>query len=316
MGSRPDQTVALDTVPLLRDIACYVVVARHMSFSGAAAELGMSQPAVSQTIARLERALDLRLFDRSSRRVQLTDAGKLLLPRAEELLERAQAFTAEATRLAIPDAKPIRLAYDPLTGTLAAQVAHRLARRTPPIDVQLRPTSWSSATAELERDAVAIMGTPFPPGYACAGRFHIPVTHLAVPVSDPLARAVKVQLGQLAGCTLLMPSSRPLGGFWAQLHSRLRTAGVTYREGDEHDDWTTALDLVAARRGVLPAPAPLAETIRRSDLVFVPFEAGLAMAYGIVWSAEYATAQTLALVQAIQSQLRLNGRPAAQPPAA
>ncbi|WP_117211383.1 LysR family transcriptional regulator [Allorhizocola rhizosphaerae] len=296
--------------PPLADIACYVLVAQRMSFSGAARELGMSQPAVSQTIARLERTLDLRLFDRSSRQVQLTEAGKLLLPHAEELLDRARAFTAEATRLALPTGGSIRLAYCPLTGTLAAQVAQRLGQRTPPIKVELRPTGWSSATAELARDAVAIMSAPFPPGLAYTGRFHIPITHLAVAMADPLAGAARVHLGQLARRTLLMPRSRPPGSVWAQLIARLRAEGIGFQDGDEHDNWTTALDLVAARRGVLPTPAPLAGTVRRPDLAFVPFDAGLTMTYGIVWSAEYATAQTLALVQAIQSHLRLTGRSA------
>jgi DNA-binding transcriptional LysR family regulator len=299
----------MDPGPSLRDIACYVMVAQRMSFSGAADRLGMSQSAVSQTIARLERTLDLRLFDRSSRFVQLTEAGKLLLPHAEELLERAQAFTAEATRLAVPSGESIRLAYCPLTGTLAAKIAQRLSRRTPPVHIELRPTSWSSATAELARDAVAIMSTPFPSGLASTGRFQIPVTHLAVPVSDPLAGATKVHLAQLDRRTLLLPHSRPPGSFWAQLISRLQAEHIVFHEGDGHDDWSTALDLVAARRGVLPAPALLVDMVRRPDVTFVPLEAGLTINYGIVWSAEHATAQTLALVQTIQTHLRLAARP-------
>ncbi len=294
----------METGPPLRDIACYVLVAQRMSFSKAATELGMSQSAVSQTIARLERTLDLRLFDRSSRFVQLTEAGKMLLPHAEELLDRAQSFTAEATRLAVETGDTIRLAYCPLTGTLAAQIAQGLGRRTPPINVELRPADWSSATAELGRDAVAIMTTPLPAGYSTTGRFHIPVAHLAVPAVDPLAAATRVHIGQLARRTLLMPRHRPPGSFWAQFLTRLQAEGVGFREGDEHDSWSTALDLVAARRGVLPAPAPLAEMVRRPDVVFVPFDLGMSLTYGIVWSAEHATAQTLAVVQAIQAHLR------------
>src|SRR5262245_8479679 len=68
-----------------RDIACFVRVAARLSFSRAATELGMSQPAVSQAVARLERRLGLRLFERTSREVRLCDEGKLLLPYAEGL---------------------------------------------------------------------------------------------------------------------------------------------------------------------------------------------------------------------------------------
>ncbi len=95
-----------------------MLVAQRLSFSRAAAELGMSQPAVSQAIGRLERTLELRLFERTSREVQLSDAGKVLLPYAESLLEQAAAFSVEASRLAAPTGRTIRLAYCPLVGGL------------------------------------------------------------------------------------------------------------------------------------------------------------------------------------------------------
>ena len=66
----------MDPGPPLRDIACFALVARHRSFSRAAAELGLSQPAASQAIARLERAVGVRLFERTSRAVELSAAGR------------------------------------------------------------------------------------------------------------------------------------------------------------------------------------------------------------------------------------------------
>ncbi|WP_238015789.1 LysR family transcriptional regulator [Dactylosporangium sp. AC04546] len=133
--------------PPLRDIACFALVARHRSFSRAAAGLGMSQPAVSQAVARLERTLGLRLFDRTSRDVQLTDAGRALLHHAEAVLDQAAAFTAEAARLAVPSTPGIRLAYAPLVGGFAARVARRLATRKPAVDVELRPAGRRPPTS-------------------------------------------------------------------------------------------------------------------------------------------------------------------------
>jgi DNA-binding transcriptional LysR family regulator len=95
---------------------------------------------VSHPIPRLERARRLRLFERTSREVQLTHAGKLLLPYAEALLDNASGLSAEAARLAIPASGAIRLAYCPMVGTLAARVTRRLASRSP----AARPGSRSS----------------------------------------------------------------------------------------------------------------------------------------------------------------------------
>jgi DNA-binding transcriptional LysR family regulator len=293
--------------PALRDVGCFAVVARHLSFSRAAAELGMSQPAVSQAVARLERALGLRLFDRTSREVQLSDAGKMLLPHAETLLDRATAFAAEAARLAAPGGRAIRLTYCPLVGTLAARVARRLARRSPGVDLELRTGGWSAATADLERGTAgaAFMATPFPPGLASTARFRMPVTHVAVPTGSPLATAAGVGPDQVAREGLLLPRGAPAGSVWADLAGRLPFAVAPTVSLDDLDDLPAALDLVAAGRGILAVPRLLVDTVRRPDVRFVPLRvADLRITYALVWRPEQPSAGVMALVQVVQEILR------------
>ena len=67
-------------------LAAFVAVARHQSFSLAAEQLHITQPAVSKRIAMLEQQLGHPLFDRIRKRVLLTEAGEALLPRAQKLL--------------------------------------------------------------------------------------------------------------------------------------------------------------------------------------------------------------------------------------
>lgn len=69
-----------------QSLRAFVAVADHGSFSLAAEALYLTQPAVSKRIATLEDQLGVRLFDRIARRVSLTEAGRLLLPRAREIL--------------------------------------------------------------------------------------------------------------------------------------------------------------------------------------------------------------------------------------
>ncbi|MBG0820147.1 LysR family transcriptional regulator [Planomonospora sp. ID91781] len=292
--------------PPLRDVRCFVLVARHLGFSRAAAELRMSQPAVSQAVGRLERSLGVRLFDRNSREVGLSTVGKALLPYAEAMLESAAAFAEEAARLAAPGEPVVRLAYAPLAGTLAARTARRLARRRPPVGVELRQAGWRAATTALAAGEVtaAVIGAPFPRGLATAARFHVAVGHLAVPADDPLARLPEVRLDRLGRHRVILPRDRPPGGVWARLAALLPGPHRHHVVPGGIDDFAAALDLVAAGNGLLAAPDPLVRTVRRDDVRFVPLDgADLRMTYGLAWSPERVSPELMALVQAVQETL-------------
>lgn len=69
-----------------RQLRYVVAIAHAMHFTRAAEELGVAQPALSQAIALLEKRLDVALFVRNSRRVQLTPAGRMFVERAEQIL--------------------------------------------------------------------------------------------------------------------------------------------------------------------------------------------------------------------------------------
>lgn len=81
----------------LRQLRCFVTVARKKNFALGAEALGLTQPAVSRSIKELEQILGHELFDRSTRRATLTDRGRVLLDAAEAgLIQIAQGLTAAA----------------------------------------------------------------------------------------------------------------------------------------------------------------------------------------------------------------------------
>ncbi|WP_419615278.1 LysR family transcriptional regulator, partial [Thiolapillus sp.] len=77
----------------------FVAVADSGSFSAAAQQLYLTQPAVSKRLAALEAELNIRLFDRIGRNVRLTHAGEELLPKAREILLQAQDMKHLASNL-------------------------------------------------------------------------------------------------------------------------------------------------------------------------------------------------------------------------
>ncbi len=78
----------------LRQLEIFEAVVHHRSLTRAAKQLGVSQPALSQQIARLEKELGVRLFDRSGDGLELTEAGRLLAEKAGEILAATEEIRA------------------------------------------------------------------------------------------------------------------------------------------------------------------------------------------------------------------------------
>ncbi|HEC05633.1 MAG TPA: LysR family transcriptional regulator [Thiolapillus brandeum] len=101
----------------------FVAVADSGSFSAAAQQLYLTQPAVSKRLAALEAELNIRLFDRIGRNVRLTHAGEELLPKAREILLQAQDMKHLASNL-----------QTEISGTLVLGTSHHIGlHRLPPV---------------------------------------------------------------------------------------------------------------------------------------------------------------------------------------
>ena len=100
-------------------LRAFEAAARHLSFTGAAHELGVSQAAVSQQVKLLEQQLEQRLFRRMARGLQLTDSGEAYLPAVRDGFERQCAglgfsnFETSAGQLQVQNGRLFRISvYD------------------------------------------------------------------------------------------------------------------------------------------------------------------------------------------------------------
>ena len=87
-------------------------------FSSAARALGVPKAAVSRAIADLEQALGVKLLERTTRRLSLTPAGRLLYPHARRVVEECDAARAAIAKLHAPATGPLRIVSDPIYGRL------------------------------------------------------------------------------------------------------------------------------------------------------------------------------------------------------
>jgi len=127
--------MALDT---FNDLSAFLAVARERSFTRAAAQLGVSQPALSRTIRSLEARLGVRLLTRNTRSVAPTAAGERLLQSIAPHFEGIESGLAELTALRGKPAGSLRItSVEHASETILAPVLARLLPRYPDIRVEV-----------------------------------------------------------------------------------------------------------------------------------------------------------------------------------
>src|SRR5215472_959311 len=126
----------------LRHLRHFLAVADELHMGRAAQRLGMAQPPLSQSIARLEAELGVRLFDRANRRLTLTQAGAVFIDEARASVLHADAARAAARAAGHGAAGVVRIGFDSaaLYGLLPDRLA-RLRRQLPGAQVKLTELS-------------------------------------------------------------------------------------------------------------------------------------------------------------------------------
>jgi DNA-binding transcriptional LysR family regulator len=216
--------------PELRLIRYFVAVAEERNFTRAAERLHMAQPPLSTAIRQLEQQLDVRLLDRTSRTVQLTAAGELLLERGRELLAHADEVVGAVRAVEKSPTGLLRVGVSPAARFGAApETLARWGAAAPGVMVH----TGEGTTGALLRDVrqgrldLALVFCPDPAGLAglesVVLREEPAVVHLRA--DHPLAGRDAVALTDLAGETLIVAGGPDSPGYTATVLDRCRTAG-------------------------------------------------------------------------------------------
>jgi DNA-binding transcriptional LysR family regulator len=143
----------------LRDLHVLSKVAEHGSMAGAAAELGIAQPAVSAVIANLERALGVRLFDRGPQGVEPTAYGRALLRRSLAAFDELKQGVRDIAFLSDPASGELRIGCGiTLSATLLPKVVERFSQKYPRVVLHVSlvppPTRDLSGLRNREHDLI------------------------------------------------------------------------------------------------------------------------------------------------------------------
>jgi DNA-binding transcriptional LysR family regulator len=191
----------------MRQLRAFATIGRLGSFTKAAAALFTTQPALSAQIQHLEEALALKLFDRSTRAVTLTQAGRDLLPVVDRVLVDVSAVIEQARDVAQMKTGRVTLAALPsVSSTLLPQVMAELRSQHPGITIILKDALAERIVEMVRGGAVDFALSGEPPADAQLEFRQLAADHMVIvmPRGHPLTRARRLALDDLAGTPLIL----------------------------------------------------------------------------------------------------------------
>jgi DNA-binding transcriptional LysR family regulator len=250
----------------LRHIRYFVALAEELHFGRAAARLGISQPPLSQQIRILEETLSARLFNRTNRRVELTQAGVLFLTEARAILERASRAVSVAVRAERGELGELRIAMFPSAPLLAriGDAIQTFRRNFPDVQLILNEVESHQQTQGLQdgREQIAIIRSPvtpiLPSALQATELFREPF-FVIMRIDHPLAKRRRIAIGALAQEPFVFYGERMGKTLPHQVLLLCRSAGFEPRIGQLANGNATITGLVAAGLGIAIVPEAMCQ---------------------------------------------------------
>lgn len=248
----------------LRHLRYFVRVASELHFGRAAEQLGISQPPLSQQIRQLEKELGVELFERSSRRVRLTLAGRLFLDEAKATLDRAEHAINVTRRAASGEIGEltIGLSASALFMPIFSESVADFRRLHPDVHLDLSERSLAAqregvAGGALDIGMIRSGRRPTLPSDLKARAIAVDRMYVAMPSGHRLAdTSDPIEVADLGGEPMVhYPYDRE--GFQEDLYRLFGSAGLRPRLVQETHEMSTLLGLVSAGLGITVLPASL-----------------------------------------------------------
>lgn len=271
----------------LRHLRYFLAVAEERHFGRAADRLHMAQPPLSQQIKQLEAELGTRLFERTTRRVDLTEAGRLLVERAKQILADVESATHDVAEVGRGAAGVLRVGFSgTATYRLMPEIVRLARQRIPNVRLQvigeMLTPQMEEGLLENRLDA-AVMRPPINSPSIHLDEFEQTPLLVALPNDHPLAlEPGPLSAAQVSGEDLV---SYPRGSSVASVAAEVaRLAGFRPRIVQEATETSTLIALVAAGLGLCILPASSALPLSTSITVR-PLHPAVTIGLATAWRA-------------------------------
>lgn len=254
----------------IRQLRYFVAVAEEQNFRRAAERLHIAQPALSQQIQRLEQQLKTSLFLRTTRHVELTDAGSVLLETGRRVLAEAEHALTAVQHSAHGEIGTLRVGFVSSAAlTLVPRIVHTLRANRPGLHVHL-----NEMTTDRQLDAVD--DGSLDAGIVREVGRNTSLTTLelvqesllvALPQTHPLAHRESVQLSELAEENFVVFPRSQVSRLYDHIAALCHHAGFRMQSTQQAVQFPTILGLVAAGTGIAVVPSSLRH-LRLPGLVY------------------------------------------------
>ncbi|MFJ6541984.1 LysR family transcriptional regulator [Streptomyces sp. NPDC091385] len=282
------------------ELEAFLALAEELHFGRTAERLGVSTGRVSQVIKKVERRVGGPLFERTSRVVRLTPAGRRL---AGDLAPLAAGMT-EALRRAADASRGItgelRVAFlGEWTAPALLKAVTLFGERYPECRVTVREAQLSDSRASLLDGSVDVLIASYPfDGMTCGPALLTERRLLAVAAGHPLAREESVSLEVLAEHPVVQYPEITSTGFKRDRTPDRTPSGRPVPKGPAGRTFSEMLTLVAMGHGVLPVGEHARRYYPRPDLAYVPLHDAPPIRRGPVWRTDNTSARVREFVRA------------------
>lgn len=281
----------------LRQLRYLVVVADTRQISEAARRLDVAQSSLSEALVELEARLGVQLFERTSRGVELTSAGRIFVEKARTAIAAADDAVDAAQALNRAEAMELVVGYNPSPFSRWAPMFSRLLRENPRAQVHWRALPWPQAGHSPLGDADIgfVVEPPAYPGLQTLILERVPRV-VVMAAKHPLAGREELAVADLVGETWpgMAPSIDPCWqGFWYLDEERGGRARVT---DDRIGSPEQGFELVASGKAIATATSSAAAALSHPGIVAVPLSDARPAAVTLVWHNENGNALVERLV--------------------
>lgn len=259
----------------LRQLRYFVALAEELNFGRAAEKLHISQPPLTRQIQQLESDVGARLFTRSSRGVELTQAGIALLDDARRILDQIGVAKERAGKFGLGRIGRLDV------GIFGSAILNHIPRlllqfrhRYPEVQIALHELTKAEQIAALREKRLTIgfnRHVTVEPDIMVETVFLEPLL-VALHSKHPLARHKAIRISEVVDEPLVLYPSNTRPGFADDVMALFRTEGVKPRVTQEVTDVVTAVALVASGFGICITPEA-ASTLRLPGVVYRPVKA-------------------------------------------